>query len=1001
MPGFHFMIFTSLLISECTRPTDLFVKETMRTPSRPTSATWQRQPVPHKFNIAAERSWAHPQTARSTPKLADILSTSPAAKVSPVDGASVSIFRQLMAEFETSRHSFKSLSAAVEATLAAAKSATLQLPGPNGVEPAVAAALLTTLSHTMTQGSTVRCLLDSLLKAIFSGIDENVAQSCTAESVVTRAFAEPVAGKVVFGELLAQAKKECEHVAAQSAAVEKTLKNYSRTITRLTEEKTEKLLRGTFTAWRRLLQGKKHFEQHYSRLFTLQSNRSLKAIYFYQWVAVSHSDKEIRTTSISAQANAALSQRLNELSYRVVAREEHIVTHRTAKEKLTTRCERLEELLALEKEELARTQAERHECDAELRRFRLLVSSALKLVVRATNVIPLLSIGLIEEIKKPGKPTINRVAAACDPEALSFRNLVSMTVPYNSKPSGTAFGEGFVEDVYLCMVRWINVAMSEAKTFIEAQRRRKSAALQTAAGDDALARLETEASLAVSSVTHLSSSLADGLVYSILLWRIAAHRFGDHKKVNSELAPFPLLDNNVDRCAFVIRVAKFLGVDGGLQPESIMRSDEESLRTHFLFCSRIMDVHGTITSRHRGIPELEDVFAEPLTSTLATTIVQSLSDQLEVLDRWEKVRKCVANYSLAIACGTLDVSALISAAARLSKPVVSTESLRDYLPAHCIVFSKENAYAAAAAAGRRMSMTHDQAAMTFFVEEVNNILSSESQLLREARLAYASMVATDAVELVLDTPTWFKFVSDIKVAGMKNVQRSAIDAIFRSIASATNPNATAVKLSTVAAASAPPEKESQASCYHAPIAKLDLAIVRIFIAKSQSQWKDVDHGVELFRDFFKNDVVPNLPRSPVDSWLAMFNSSPVQAVLRQYKDTVRRIFNELSVTDITTQLNRITMDEFVVFCTRDIKLLADPVEAQQLYHTARICSSHLSPLRGSFQLSGIDYTGFTVAVLVLSKTKYGLPLLPHHVALQNFLLVIMFPLYQFRMKLKW
>lgn len=911
------------------------------------------------------------------------------------------MFRQVMSDFAAHRQSFKSVCAAAEASLASAKALSMELGPCNPLEPAVAAALITVLTQSMLQGPTIRLLLDTLLKAIFPGAPEKVAQTCTTESAVVGAFAEPIAGKAIFQQLLGTTQEQCAKVQAQSDAVAKTVKNYSRTITRLTEEKTEKLVRGTFTAWRGLIQGKKHFENHYNRLFTLQSNRSLKACYFYQWVAVSHSDKEVRTTAISSQANSVLSQRLTEMNYRIVAREEHIVTHRTAKEKLSTRCDRLEELLTLEKEELARTQAERHECDAELRRFRLLVSLAVKLFARATNVIPMLTYGVIEEVKKPGKPTINRIANAVDPEALSFKNLASMAVPYNSKLSGTAYGEGFVEDIYLCIVRWMNTATSEAKTFIESTRRRKSAALQAVAGDDALARLEAEALNAVSTVTHLSSSLADGVVYSILLWRMAAHRFGDYKKVNSELAPYPALDCIVERCNFVIKVARFLGVDGNLKPEHLMRADEESLKTHFLFCCRIMDVHSTITSLHRGIPELDDVFAEPLTSTLASTVMQSLSDQLEVAERWEKVRKCVANYSLAIAVGRVDPAVLYSAASRLSKPVISAESIRDHLPLASIVFSKQNAYVVAAAAGRRMSMAADQAAMTFFVEEVSNIMSGEVDLLREARLVYASLVASDAVDLVLDTPSWFKFLGDIKVPAMKSIQRSATDAIFRSIATPTNPNANAATPTAIAAAQAAPEKESQASVYHAPIAKLDLAIVRLFLAKAQPQWKDVDTGVELFREFWKNDIVPNLPRSPVDSWLAMFNAVPVQNELRQYRDTLRRVFNELSITDAATQLNRITMDMFVLFCTRDIKLIGDPTEAMQLYHTSRICSKLLSPLRGNVQLSGMDYLGFTVAVLVLSRTKFGLPLLLPHVALHNFMVGIMFPIYQFRMKLKW
>ena len=987
-------------------------------PSRPTSATRPHHNQLHSSNSHSSNDghkWNRPLSAVSrfsaaasptaTPipnsKSPAISLDSPAAHVAPVDGTTVSLFKTVMSEFQASRQQFKSLSAAVDAALAAAKAVGMQLPGPNAVEPAIAAALLSVMSESLAQGSTIRCLLDSLLKAIFPDVPDTFAQSCTTDKTVITEFATHLASKTTFAEQLKDTGKRLSEVTTRNETISHTLKNCSKTITRLTEEKKGKILRGSFIAWKGLVHGKKHFEQHYGQLFTLQTNRSLKAIYFYQWVAVCHSDKEIRTTSISSQANQALSQRLNELAYRCTQREDHIVTHRTAKDKLSVRCDRLEELLVMDKEELARTQAEHHECEAELRHFRLLVASTLKLFARATNFIPMLTHSIIDELKKPGRPTINRVAAACDAEALAFRNLTLMEVPYNSKPSGAAYAEGFVEDVYLCMVRWINVAVSEAKTFVESHRRRKSAAFQMIANDDALARLESDASLAVSKVTHLSQSLADGLVYSIILWRIAAHRFGDSKKVNLELAPFPVLDCNYDRCAFAIRIAKFLGVDGSLTPEHIMRSDEESLKIHFLFCSRIMELHSSTTSLHRSMPELDDAFVEPLTSTLATTIIQSSSDQLEVLEHWAKVRKCIANYSQGISCGTIDVGALVSSAARLSSSVVTADTIREHLPPHSIAFSKENAYAVAAASGRRMSMSFDQAAMTFLVEEINNILSSEAQLLREARLFYASLVATDAVDLVLDTPTWFRFLADIKAASMKAVSRSATDAIFRSLATPTNPNANAVKPSAIVSVSSPPEKESQAACYHAPVSKLDLAIVRIFLVKSHSAWRDVDHGVELFREFFKNDIAPNLPRSPVDSWLAMFNTPGVQNVLRQYKDTLRRVFNELSVTDVSTQLNRITMDEFVIFCTRDIKLLADPLEAQQLYHTARICSNHLSPLRGSVQLSGIDYVGFSVAVLILSKTKFGLPLLPHHVALQNFLVGIMFPLYQFRMKLKW
>jgi hypothetical protein len=354
--------------------------------------------------------------------------------------------------------------------------------------------------------------------------------------------------------------------------------------------------------------------------------------------------------------------------------------------------------------------------------------------------------------------------------------------------------------------------------------------------------------------------------------------------------------------------------------------------------------------------------------------------------------------------------------------------------------------------------TQTMQAATFLWSEMNHILSQHATEIQRVAWHYAAYSAPDVAGCNWDTPAWMRFTEDARLHVDKHVPKYVSDAVFRSLA-APNPQTVAAaivalqpaqlqprlssaSMSSAGAAGSPNARGSRPGSakgrgsdagvassgvggggddgdvagghfYLMPITSLPTAIARLFLARSLSPpvpsqgWTEVDRAVELFRMFVQQVILSpqNVPRSLIDDFVTTFQQSGVQDLMKVHREPLRKLFNDLSSRDTTTQLSRIRLDAFVQFSTREVKLMpvVDVAEVLRLYQTCRIGASLVGPLsRGSAMVvPGLDLNGFVMALMLLSRIRFGFPMLHIGSALQQLLTTVVFPAVQFRLKLKW
>lgn len=356
--------------------------------------------------------------------------------------------------------------------------------------------------------------------------------------------------------------------------------------------------------------------------------------------------------------------------------------------------------------------------------------------------------------------------------------------------------------------------------------------------------------------------------------------------------------------------------------------------------------------------------------------------------------------------------------------------------------------------------TQTMQAATFLWSEMNHILSQNATELQRVAWHYAAYSAPDVAGCNWDTPAWMRFTEDARLHIDRHVSKYVSDAVFRSLA-APNPQTVAAAIVALqpaqlqprlsnaslssnnsAGAGSPNARSRPGSAkgrgsdagmannvgvggggddgdvagghyYLMPITSLPTAIARLFLARSLSPpipsqgWTDVDRAVELFRLFVQQVILAPqyVPRSLIDDFVATFQLSGVQDLMKLHREPLRKLFNDLSSRDTTTQLSRIRLDAFIQFATREVKLMpvVEVAEVLRLYQTCRIGASLVGPLsRGSAMVvPGLDLNGFVMALMLLSRIRFGFPMLHIGNALQQLLTTVVFPAVQFRMKLKW
>lgn len=1027
--------------------------------------------------------------------------------VPPVTSNNISlVFQSILTKLAEESVTFSSFANACDTAMTRAEVACEGIEYPRQLEASVASALLLKLTPLLgnVYGPLVHRILLRLMLGTFSHLPDTVLHSSPQSQPKDSALLQLVQ-MPSFGTRSKSLRAELEETQASLQRARRTLLTNTSHLFVITERNAAKRVRIVFNTWRSLTHRRKRFDGTFEALQARQQALVTKREAFLRWSHFVQIIKNARVVNVASANHERLSARVLELNVRCSQRDEQLSVQRVAKDKFAARCERLEELYNYEKEELSKCRSKLVTMDQEVQRFRSFAVYTFQVLDRVTSTIPLyLGSKTVSElahnssfmrdlnIRKNVAPIKHPTSAAATiPPRL--RLTAEFQAPYNVHAGGSAELEGYVDDAALLVMRWVTTARDDARQFIDASRSQKLAASKDAFAasteEDDLFRAQIDAEqVSLRPVRDFSRDLVDGRVYQLILWRLMCHRYGQTAFLehSEAVAPYTLVESTAERMELVVKMARLLGVDGGRNGAewmSVKGGTLEARKQHFLFCVRIMTMQATCTPHFtRLFSTRQGHSASAMTATHVQQLLQSISEKLDLTERWNVAVRCVNNYAALVANGTPIESGSHRSPSVNKEFCVEKQVILEQTPPQSLRFAKEGV-ASGATVKRNVGtfyggggsqqrdeeggsgteddgpqqhpqyQTQTMQAATFLWSEINHTLSQHASDIQRVAWHYAAFATPDVAGCVWDTPAWMRFTEDAKLHSDKHVPKTVSDAVFRSIAA---PNAQAAAAAVVALQPAQlqprlsnasmsggnnnngrsPRRPQSAKggrgddaedadaggagggaagshFYQMPIAALPTAIVRLFLARSLNPpspslgWNDVDRAVELFRQFVPQVILAPqfVPRSLVDDFVTSFQQPAVQDIMKLHREPLRKLFTDLASRDASTQLSRIRIEAFVQFATRDVKLMpvVDAPEVQRLYQTCRIAGSLVGPLSRSAAMvvPGLDMNGFVVALMLLSRIRFGFPILSGAAALQQLLTTVVFPAVQFRLKLKW
>ena len=470
-------------------------------------------------------------------------------------------------------------------------------------------------------------------------------------------------------------------------------------------------------------------------------------------------------------------------------------------------------------------------------------------------------------------------------------------------------------------------------------------------------------------ISNLSNSLADAVAYCCVLISVLSNK-DERDKLNDFSALSP-----AQRMALIVQASTFYGIDGGMTAQVLLESASNGDESpHLLFCCRLFQLYTRASIPRRAVRPLPEAEVEGLQVRL-----QQCADAYKNVRRWETLSIIVANYGQQYAAKKLRGENVTGEdAAREQYVNVSAEIMRDLL-LPITIFPQD------------FGAEQKEDAVHHMTSEIRTVLLAHYGAIRDSQLVYAATAATDTQRGDhVDANGWAKFLSDIKVVP-KVVSKTAAEAVFRSCAVNESPDGNAV-------ISIDPKQWC-------------LAIVKLFFASHESGAAPMEDVISHFQKFL-DGIVSALPRCFYESFVAAFRDSGVQDVLRQYKDQIRKIYQEIARDK---EHNRVRIEGFTHFVCKDLHML-DASEVEVLFGAIRVliasgdladdsvsgprATPQVQPL-GQQPLPGIGMTGFHASLFALARTKCGNPFWAYAAALQAFLCASLFPAFQIRLRLKW
>ena len=693
---------------------------------------------------------------------------------------------------------------------------------------------------------------------------------------------------------------------------------------RVVTSQTTSLKRTIFKLWRNGVSLRKRNEEQWISLSTLQRNRSVMHIRLMQLALYTSRAKEHGGTILSTSVAEKLSKRVKELTDRCEAREAQGLKYQGAKDRLSQKCEKLDVMLHSERNAAVKVSSVSKAFERESIILHAANREALDLLDTVTGQLFICSRKTLLDVVERDRGGVELVEDSAISTLPESRKTSQLHIGVASELGATSFSIRISHVPHLLL--WmINEALLDITVFASSLKK------QVVVPEE----FNQVMSLAPVAISQFAAHLFDGRVYQLLLWRILAAVHGKEGKSLDCSAMLKYFENDCDRCAGVLSMTRFLGMDEGFQVEQLARTDDNL--SHLYYSGVLMERY---VRTCRPTLSGNDV-AVPCT-------LQVLKERVDSMKHWDHLLRCVRSYCAATRVGAI------------SDPfrcVVQETTLAEV----------DKLISAACKELRLVTVKCVSEPLQWTIGEFRSILSCHRSAFNQIASYYAACSTVDEAEPLIDVNAWARVVQDGRWA--KTVTKP--DQFVKNFCESLQQLSSTLK-------------------FHSSL--LCVAITKVFLLKMPAlHWKSVEASVDAFKTFIE-DAVQSLQKSLIGPLSLVANSAPVQDVLNKFREPLKKLFAEFS----NNTLRILRVGDFCQLVTRDLKLM-DAVEAQQLFHSCRFANV-VGVTVGAI---GMDYSVFCVALVALSRKHDGNPLLSNSAVLLSFIVQSLFPMYQFKLKLKW
>lgn len=850
---------------------------------------------------------------------------------------------------------------------AGATAAADSVTNPTRLTIITATMLLFKLSFILeSHGPLIRTLLNEVLHGVFERYEAPF--ECAVGSSFVLKEDHPKAGEVdcsfllqlpaYFDEIVA-ARERADAALRSSSQVRLSLLAASQVAERIVERDILETKRAHFVAWRKTVTRLRLAREAVHRHGWLSQQRKKQRKAFANWRLGIALSREQRMLELSARNSEALTNRSRELAQRIESREAELNKQRQLKESYILKSERLEDMLNSGREEVVRLRAKLMDSEARARAtFEAGSGLIKKLEVSHVNRAasgPLSRLELEGEVTSRRLQSLNAQGtqlALKDP----FLHIQSVqeSRPWrvgNPQNFLVSWVNEFIDRMALGQVQGGSSTGSAAPNNLPAWSNANASAAVAAgaaAGGGGVSSLSVKASSAFQQhdidnamaiqnrhpqlasfdhITGLVPDLCNGRVYTAIFNFLGISPHIMNVQFESE----------GERRAAVVRAAKEEGIDCFLRPEDLAKEDE---LPHMALCTALFCRY---CNQQAIVTQQEEIDTVPALLERSEALLRSVQSNRRWNDLHQILQSTVSGVAVQRCFGIVKGTAMTGLSGFTSISLAVVKTLRP--PA--TKFSDDPA--------------EDDQRCERLAVSMQSCLGALRGIVLDAFFYYASYVSTDSLDpYTLDRSAWRKILSDNKLSPVKKRGDSLYELLLDLFDHPGFP-----VLSTLL----PPPSPVILN-----VEDWLVAIVRLFFAKIEIH-KTPANSIEMLSNLFRTYVVENVCKNVGllrhADFVAEFGTPDLQNTLRQYREPLRRIYNELTAAPP----NRFRLDMFVHLASR-LKVPLDPEnELPHCFASVRIALTDrttIATARGDVgQMRGVDFNGFCALVYVLSQAKMG------------------------------